>query len=164
MLEFKGTDAIRIPKMKINDLENILKKEMKLGKACDIYHLTTEHLCYAGSKAKLVILSLLNNILNNLYYLTCPQVKKGLSTSVYKGKKKPVSDSNYYRRITVSPQIGGLIDRYIDPMAEHIFREVQSSDQLGFTRMVSYLMGAVEQGECQRHALDTKQTCFRCIF
>ena len=71
-----------------------------------------------GPKAKLVILGLLNNILDNIYYLTCPQVKEGLSTSVYKGKKKPVSDSNSYRRITVSPQIGGMIDRYIDPMAE----------------------------------------------
>ena len=123
--------------MKISDLECILNKEMKLGKACDIYHLTTEHLRYAGTKAKLVILGLLNNILDNIYYLTCPQVKVGLSTSVYKGKKKPVSDSNSYRRITVSPQIGGMIDRYIDPMAEHVFRQVQSSDQLGFTKMVS---------------------------
>ena len=47
IFEFKGTDAIRIPKMKISDLECILNKEMKLGKACDIYHLTTEHLRYA---------------------------------------------------------------------------------------------------------------------
>ena len=49
-------------------------------------------------------------------------------------------------------------------MAENIFLKVQSSDQLGFTKGVSYLMAAVERGECQRHALDTKQTCFGVSF
>ena len=93
-----------------------------------------------------------------------PQVKKGLSTAVYKGKKKPVSKSSSYRRITVTPQIGGILDRYIDPMAEKIFQKVQSSDQLGFTKNISYLMGAVQRGECQRWALDRKQTCFGVSF
>ena len=64
----------------------------------------------------------------------------------------------------MTPQIGGIIDRYIDPIAENIFLKVQSSDQLGFTKNISYLMGAVERGECQRHALDNKQTCFGVSF
>ena len=88
IFEFKGDDAIKIPEMKLNDLENILQKDMKLRKACDIYKLTVEHLRYAGNDAKGVILRLLNDIIRNIYYLTCPQVKKGLSTSVYKGKTK----------------------------------------------------------------------------
>ena len=150
--------------MRFEDLEHILNKDMKLGKACDVYKLTVEHLRYAGHSAKLVILKLLNDIISNVYYLTCPQVKKGLSTCIYKGKKKPVAESSSYRRITVTPQLGGIIDRYIDPMAENIFRKVQSSDQLGFTKQMSYLMAAVERGECQRHALDTKQTCFGVSF
>ena len=137
---------------------------MKLRKACDIYKLTVEHLRYAGHQAKLIILRLLNDILKNIYYLTCPQAKKGLSTAVYKGKRKPVGEANSYRRITVTPQIGSIIDRYIDPMAEKIFSKVQSQDQLGFTRGVSYLLAAVERGECQRYALDTKQTCFGVSF
>ena len=58
------------------------------------YKLTVEHLRYAGYEAKSVILRLLNDIISNIYYLTCPQVKKGLSTSVYKGKRKPVANSN----------------------------------------------------------------------
>ena len=56
------------------------------------------------------------------------------------------------------------IDRYIDPIAENIFLEVQSPDQLGFTKHISYLMAAVERGECQRYALDMKQTCFGVSF
>ena len=94
IFEFKGNDAIKIPEMTLKDLENILNKEMKLRKVCDIYKLTTEHLRFAGEKAKLIILRLLNE---NIYYLTCPQIKMGLSTAAYKGKKKPVTDSTSYR-------------------------------------------------------------------
>ena len=44
----------------------------------------------------------------------------GLSTLVFKGKKKPVTESNSYRGIAVTPQLGSIINRYIDPMAENI--------------------------------------------
>ena len=64
----------------------------------------------------------------------------------------------------MTPQIGGILDRYIDPIAEKIFLKVQSSDQLGFTKKISYLMGAIERGECQRWALDRKLTCFGVSF
>ena len=60
----------------------------------------------------------------------------------------------------MTPQIGVLLDRYIDPIAEKIFRKVQSPDQLGFTAGLNYLMAAVLRGECQRWALGCKQTCF----
>ena len=164
IFDFPGHDEIKIPEMRIEDLNNIVNKEMKLGKACDVYKLTVEHLRYAGTKAKQYILELINDIIKNIYYLTCPQVKKGLSTAAYKAKQKPKNKASSYRRITVTPQIGSILDRYIDPMAEDIFRTVQSSDQLGFTGNMSYLMAAVERGECQRHALDTKQTCFGVSF
>ena len=139
-------------------------KDMKSGKSCDIYKLTVEHLRNAGDKAKQCILNLVNDVISNIYYLTCPQIKKGLSSVIYKGKKKPATISNSYRRITVSPQIGGILDRYIHPVAESIFLEVQSPDQYGFTKDMSYLMGAVERGECQRWALDNKITCYGVSF
>ena len=86
IFEFKGDNINKIPKMKIDDLEKILNNEMKLGKACDIYKLSAEHLRYAGHASKLIILKLLNDIIDNIYYLTCPQIKKGLSTAAHKGK------------------------------------------------------------------------------
>ena len=124
IFEFKGSDTIQLPEMKMKDLETILNSEMKLRKACDIYKLTTEHLRHSGPNSKLIILRLLNDIIKSIYYLTCPQIKKGLSTMAYKGKKKPINESSSHRRITVTPQLGGIIDRYIDLMAEHIFRKV----------------------------------------
>lgn len=147
-----------------DDLEKILNCKMKLGKAPDLYHLTVEHLRNCGEKAKNCILKLVNNILDEIYYLTCTQVKVGISSVIYKGKKKPITRADSYRRVTVSPQIGSIIDRYIDPVAETIFREVQSPDQLGFSQGISYLMAAVQRGECQRWAIDRKMTCFGVSF
>ena len=111
IFEFKGENAVKIPEMKLEDLEHILNKDMKIKKACDIYKLTVEHLRYSGAKAKIILLRLLNEIIKNIYYLTCPQVKVGLSTTAYKGKKKPITEASSYRRITVTPQVGGIIDR-----------------------------------------------------
>ena len=154
---------MKIPVMKLSDLEKIIK-DMKKGKACDIYRLTAEHLKYAGTEAKLSILKLINDIIENMHYLACTEIKAGLGTAVYKGKKKPLSNSKSYRRITVTPQVGSILDRYVDPIAEQLFRPLQSVDQYGFTQNISYLMAAVLRGECQRWALDTKQTCFGISF
>ena len=153
-------DQVKIPPMDIYQLDQILFTKMKPGKACDIYHLTVEHLRHCGLEAKLCILELINRILQDIFFLTCPQIKLGLGTAVFKGKKKPASKSSSYRRITVSPILGAIIDYYIDPKAESVFRPHQSPDQLGFTSGISYLLAAVQRGECQRWAIDQKLTCF----
>ena len=134
---------------------------MKLGKACDIYQLTVEqHLRYCGDSARSQILRLINLILNNIDSLSCVQIKLGIASSVYKGKRKPISQSNSYRRITVTPILGAIIDYFLDPIAEHIFRPLQSPDQVGFTSGITYLLAALQRGECQRWAINKKLTCF----
>ena len=133
---------------------------MKAGKACDVYHLTVEHLRHCGSQAQQQILSYINRILKNIYYLSCPQIKLGLGTPIYKAKKKPLAMSSSHRRITVSPVLGAIIDYYLDPIAESVFRPVQSPDQLGFSSGLSYLLAVIQRGECQRWAIDQKMTCF----
>ena len=154
----------RLPPMTLADLDKILFSKMRPRKAPDIYHLTVEHLRYLGPAAKSSILNLVNSVLDNIYYLSCPQIKLGVSSVIYKAKKKPVTKSDSYRLVTVSPQIGAIIDRYIEPPSEEIFRLVQSPDQLGFTRNISYLLGAVQRGECQRLAIDRKVNCFGVSF
>jgi hypothetical protein len=60
----------------------------------------------------------------------------------------------------VTPQLGGILDRYINPVARRQFRSVQNPGQYGFTEGISYLLAAVERGECQRWAVDKKLTCY----
>ena len=160
IFDFKGTEQVKIPAMTMSNFEDIIHKKMKPGKACDLYHLTVEHIREAGQLAKQCILKLLNNIISDIYLLTCPQVKIGLASSLHKGKLKPADKSSSYRRITVTPVFGNILDRFLDPQTESIFRPKQSPDQLGFTKGISYLMAAIQRGECQQWALDHKLTCF----
>ena len=106
---------------------------------------TVEHLRHSGDQAMLHILAFINRILKNIYFLSCPQIKLGLGTAIYKGKNKPISKSSSYRRITVTPILGAIIDYYLDPKAEAIFRPEQSPDQLGFTAGISYLLAAIHK-------------------
>ena len=160
IFEILSTEPLKLPPMTLSDLNHILHKRMKLGKACDIYQVTVEHLRHCGDVTKLHILDLINRILEDIYYLSCPQIKLGIGTAIHKSKNKPASRSNSYRRITVTPIIGAIIDYYLDPKAEALFRPSQSPDQLGFTAGISYLLAAIQRGECQRWAIDQKQTCF----
>ena len=160
IFEFLCEEEVNIPPMTISQLNHIINSKMKAGKACDVYHLTVEHLRHSGDQAKLHILEFINRILKNIYFLSCPQIKLGLGTAIYKGKNKTISKSSSYRRITVTPILGAIIDYYLDPKAEAIFRPVQSPDQLGFTSGISYLLAAIQRGECQRWAVDQKLTCF----
>ena len=155
---------MEIPEVKPEDLNRIIDKEFKNGKSCDVYKLTPEHLKHCDQEARLYILSLLNSIITDMNYLSCPQIKAGLGTAVYKGKRKPLNQSSSYRRITVTPQLGSIIDRHVDPIAEALFKQVQNTEQYGFTKNVNYLMAAVLRGECQRWALDTGQTCYGVSF
>ena len=121
IFEFSSESPVKIPPMTMAQLDHILNKKMKSGKSCDIYQLTVEHLRNCGDKAKQCILNIINRILINIYYLSCRQIKLGLATPIYKKKDKPISLSSSYRRITVTPILGAIIDYYIDPKAEAIF-------------------------------------------
>ena len=78
IFELEEGSQVQIPPMTINQLEAILNTKMKLGKSCDIYQLTVEHLRFCGDKAKEQVLHLINSILTNISALACPQVKLGL--------------------------------------------------------------------------------------
>ena len=71
--------------MKLADLNRILFSKMKLGKACDIYQLTVEHLRYCGDQARLLILNFINKVIDQIFYLSCPQIKLGIATAIHKG-------------------------------------------------------------------------------
>ena len=115
IFEFSCEPESQIPPMTISQLQFILNSKMKAGKACDVYQLTVEHLRHCGDQALLHILSFINRILENIFFLSCPQIKLGLGTAIYKGKNKPISKSSSYRRITVTPILGAIIDYYLDP-------------------------------------------------
>ena len=54
IFELSSQDKIRIPHMQISDIKTILFQKLKLGKACDLYMLTVEHLRHAGDETLLL--------------------------------------------------------------------------------------------------------------
>ena len=96
-------------------LPEIIFHRLKLNKACDIFKLTVEHLRYAGDTNLNLILRLLNLIIDNLNYLSSPQLNTALTSVVHMGKSKPVHLHKSYRQVRVTPLIARLLDEHLRP-------------------------------------------------
>ena len=83
--------------MNIKDLKNIIFRKLNTGKACDIYMLTVEHLRYAGDTTLSLLVNLLNLIIDNLNYLSTPQLNTSIASIVHKGKDRPKTHHKSYR-------------------------------------------------------------------
>ena len=155
-------ETLKIPPMTLNNIKEIIQKKLKRNKACDIYKLTPEHLKYAGDKVLTILCKLINRILEDMKYLSAPEFKTSVASVIHKGKNKPKNNHKSNRLVRVCPLIGRLIDEYIRPMAVQISRPLQSNNQYGFTENISYLMGALQRHEAQKHCIDTRKTFFGC--
>ena len=139
IFDITTSEKIYIPKMELCDLKDILFKRLKLKKACDIYMLTVEHLRHCGDDNLLLILQLLNGIIENLNYLSSPQLNTSVTSIVHKGKNKSVYHHKSYRQVRVTPLIGRLIDEHTRPLSVQKIQLQQSINQYGFTGGVTYL-------------------------
>ena len=162
ILDLARDDLTHIPHMSLDSLKNIIFKKLKLNKACDINKLTVKHLRFSGDETLSVILSLLNSIIDNINYLSSPQLNTSVASIVYKGKDKPVHHHKSYRQVRVSSLIGRCLQEYIRPNITKIFKPIQNSSQYGFTENVTYLMGALQRHEAEKFCIDSKKTFFGC--
>ena len=162
ILEITAKEDENIPEMKLEDLKEILFKRLKLGKACDIFKLTVEHLRHAGDESLVCVLQLLNMIISNINYLSSNQLNTAIATVIHKGKKKPVTHHKSYRLVRVTPLFGRLVDEYTRPNFVSITRPIQNNNQYGFTAKITYLMAALQRHECEKYCIDMKKTFFGC--
>ena len=81
ILDITENENETIPHMNLIQLKDIIFKKLKLRKACDVYKLTVEQLRYAGDATLLIILELLNNIFDNINFLS-----SSVASVVYNGK------------------------------------------------------------------------------
>ena len=58
--------------------------------------------------------------------------------------------------------IGRVIDEHICPTFVATTQPKQNQSQYGFTQNVTYLMGALQRYESEKHCLDMKKTFFGC--
>ena len=145
ILELIADDELKIPKMKLNQLKEIIFKKLKLKKACDIFKLTVEHLRYCGDNTLQLILQLLNAIIEHLNYLSSPQLNTAVATVIHKGKGKSTYTYKSYRQVRVTPLIGRLLDEFLRPVKLSMTRRTQNINQYGFTECITYMMGAAKK-------------------
>ena len=81
-------ENIQIPLMSIETLKDILFRKLKLGKACDVYKLTVEHLRYSGEETLLSVLRLIDKIISHINCLSSEQLKTSIASIIFKGKDK----------------------------------------------------------------------------
>ena len=110
---------------------------MKLEKACDVFKLTVEHLRNTGDNSLLLIMKLLNSIIDNVNFLSSPQLNTSVASVVYKGKGKPLFNHKPHRLVRVTPLFGHIIDEHMRPPLVDIVRPMQNINQYGFTETVS---------------------------
>ena len=162
IFEITSDENVPIPHMELSDLKDIIFKRLKLNKACDVYKLTVEHLRYCGDETLMLILFLLNSIIDNLNYLSSPQLNTSLTSIVYKGKNKAVHHHKSHRQVRVTPLIGRLIDEFTRPVSVKNTKPLQDINQYGFSEGISYMMGALQRHETEKFCIDMKQTFFGC--
>ena len=153
---------MKIPHITCQDLTNILFKQLKLNKACDIYMLTVEHLRYAGEQTLFLILKLLNRMIDNVNCLSEPELNTAIATIVHKSKGKSLYNHKSYRLVRVTPLLLRLFDEYVRPMFITLTLPHQNPNQYGYTKGVNYLLAALQRHEVEKFCIDQKKTLFTC--
>ena len=162
IFEITSDENLPIPHIELSDLKDIIFRRLKLNKACDAYKLTVEHLRYCGDETLMLILFLLNSIIDNLNYLSSPQLNTSLTSIVYKGKNKPVHHHKSHRQVRVTPLIGRLIDEFTRPVSVKNTKPHQDINQYGFSEGITYMMGALQRHETEKFCIDMKKTFYGC--
>ena len=146
--------------MNMEGLKKILFKSLKLGKAADAFKLTEEHLRYLNDDALMHVLEIENKLIQNINYISFPETKVGCASFVHKGKKKPLNHHKSYKRVTVDPFFGRILDEHMRTFTVPIYNIQQNMNQYGFSSGIDYKMGIIQRYECQQYAIDQKKTLF----
>ena len=85
-----------------------------------------------------------------------------LTSIVYKRKDKPAHHHKSYRQVRVTPLIARIIDEFTRPACVEITKPFQNCNQYGFSEGISYMMGALQRHETEKHCIDMKTTFFGC--
>ena len=153
----KDHPTVPIPLMTLERLKMIIFKRLKTGKACDINKLTVEHLRYLGDDSLEIILIVINEIINNINYLSSEHINTSLASIIHKGKDKPITHHKSYRQVRVTPLLARIIDEHVRPNLIEITKPIQNSSQYGFTVNISYLMAALQRHEVEKFCIDHKK-------
>ena len=152
-LEAENQEDVQIS---IDDVEKYIAS-LKNNKAADAYGITSEHI----KNADPVLTELLVRTLQQSYNdRTIPkELKLGILTPVIK-KGKPQHSPDSYRRITVNPISGKLVEKQMLKDSRPTITKAQNRHQRGFSEKASSTNAALLITESIAEAKDQKQPIF----
>ena len=130
---------------------------LKNNKAPDPYGVQAEHVKYAHESVYPIITGTINRILST--QVIPDTLKLGTITPVIK-KKKPKHDPDSFRRITVNPVIGKILEEELVPHTNHAVKPNSSRNQFGFKEGVSCNNAGVLITEAMMEAKDAKSAVY----
>ena len=117
---------------------------------------------YAGDETLSCVVTLLNEIIKHINYLSSEQLNTSIASIIHKGKDKPITHHKSYRQVWVTVLFGRLLDEYTRPRFISMARPLQNINQYGFTESITYLMAALQRHECEKFCIDMKKTFLGC--
>ena len=135
------------------DVEKYIN-QLKNNKAPDVFGITSEHIKLADDVIIKLLTTFLQNTCNNKQLTT--SMKLGVITPVPK-KDKNKTSPNSYRRITVTPVTGKLVEKSMLKEATPVMDEVQNRLQRGFSSKCSSANAAFLVTEAIAEAKDNKE-------
>lgn len=124
-------------------------KSLNRNKAADTYGITAENIVFGGNYLHSAIQNLLNKMFE--WGKVLDNLKTGLVFPVYKNKGN-LTDSRFYRGITVTPIYSKIIEKVIKNRENPKIMEQQSPLQRGFTEQSSPLLCDLFIEEFQRES------------
>lgn len=133
---------------------------LKKGKAQDSNGISAEHIMFASPLIIIHITNIINLIIRQQ---EIPDIlKDGVITPIFKKKKSPLCPDNY-RRITVTPIIGKILEKVIVKPTKQILRERLNTLQRGFCDNSSSINAALMVSEAIAEAQDNRQPLYTAL-
>ena len=135
--------------------EEVFRKVLRaiqLNKAADIYGLQRESFELLDSDNITEVISLFNEVLDDLHLYSDTFWSVAQAHFLYKGKGKSKTNPKSYRRITIGTVGQKLLERYFCFTTSELIKESQSDLQWGFTPQVSFLQCAVTRETLMTYA------------
>ena len=156
LLQLLTTGKESLPTISEREVSKLIKL-LKLGKAPDIFGVSSEHVRLASPKVIKILTHLTNNALTSgklpdTYKLgsVCPVPKKG----------KPPKHPANFRRITITSIVGKVVELHMMSHSRPILDPAQSRLQFGFTCGVSPIYAALVLTEVMAEAADSKEPLY----
>ena len=141
--------------------KKILKKVPR-NKAEDVFGNSIENIIYAPQEIQDIIMSIVNDMIQDYRAYSDPMLSISVSSFLYKGKQKPRNMTGSYRKISIGLILSKIADTYLQDTIKTLIRINQSPLQYGFSEGLDYKMCSVLRETATEINTNRKLTTFIC--